>query len=72
VNAIAPGLIEVERLLDRPDYDRAQYAARIPVGRVGAPHDVASLAVFLASEETAYLTGQVITLDGGTSCRLFV
>jgi glucose 1-dehydrogenase/3-oxoacyl-[acyl-carrier protein] reductase len=72
VNAIAPGLIEVERLRSRPGYDRAQYAAKIPVGRVGAPVDVASLAVFLASAEAAFLTGQVITLDGGVSCRQFI
>lgn len=72
VNAIAPGLIEVERLLNRAGYDRQQYAAKIPLGRVGVPHDVASLAVFLAADESAFLTGQVITIDGGTSCRQFI
>jgi 3-oxoacyl-[acyl-carrier protein] reductase len=46
---------------------REALIAQIPLGRVGAPGDVAALAVFLASDAAAYITGQVIPVDGGLS-----
>lgn len=70
VNNIAPGLVEVDRLRKRSDYSRESFARRIPVGRVGECDDIAPLAVFLASEQAGYLTGQTVVVDGGTSVLL--
>ncbi len=71
VNAIAPGFIEVARTMTSfADYDRDEVARQIPVGRVGLPADVASLACFLASEESSFITGQVIPCDGGQTARM--
>jgi NAD(P)-dependent dehydrogenase (short-subunit alcohol dehydrogenase family) len=71
VNAIAPGFIEVERnIRSTPNYDRDKVAQTIPVGRVGFPADIAALAIFLASDESGFITGQVILTDGGTACKL--
>jgi NAD(P)-dependent dehydrogenase (short-subunit alcohol dehydrogenase family) len=70
VNAIAPGPIEVEKFVADPAYDRAALAAEIPAGRVGSPRDVSAAALFFASGEAAWITGQVLTVDGGTTSRL--
>lgn len=64
VNCICPGIIETKMLGDR---DREQYAKRIPLGYVGSPDDVAKVVLFLASDESSYLTGTVIPVDGGAS-----
>ena len=67
VNAIAPGLVETRfasaLFADRPAYDAL--IAKTPLGRHGQPEDVAGAAVFLASDASAYVTGQVILVDGG-------
>lgn len=70
VNAIAPGAIEVPRFHTFDNYDRDEWGARIPAGRVGVPADIAALAVFLASPEASYITGQIIWVDGGMTSRL--
>lgn len=70
VNAIGPGVIEVPRYFDREGYTREGMGARIPLGRVGLPPDIATVAAFLASDGAGYLTGQVIYVDGGTTTRM--
>ena len=69
VNAILPALIETDLLRDRqPNPEkRNQYIARIPVGRLGQPEDVAYLALFLACPFAGYVSGQNIIVDGGST-----
>ncbi len=65
VNAIAPGFIETPMTEALDERQREALFARIPAGRFGTPGDVAAAAVFLASEEAGYITGQVIAVNGG-------
>ena len=65
VNAIAPGIIHTP-LHDRPaEETEARHGGRIPLGRIGQPEDIVGAAVFLASEAAAYITGQVLHVNGG-------
>ena len=65
VNAFAPGATNVERnLQDDPDY-LGSWGPLIPLGRVAEPEDMVGPAVFLASDESAYMTGQLFFVDGG-------
>ena len=72
VNAIAPGYFSTEMnraLLDNAEFD-AWVKKRTPAGRWGEPHEIAGLAVFLASGAANYMTGQVLVMDGGMSVAL--
>jgi 3-oxoacyl-[acyl-carrier protein] reductase len=64
-NAIAPGFIETDMTASINAALRQKLLEQIPLGRLGSPDDVASVALFLASEMAAYVTGQVLTVDGG-------
>ena len=65
VNAIAPGYIETDMTDSISDIARENFIKNIPLGKSGTGSDVANLAAFLASEESNYITGQVINVDGG-------
>jgi 3-oxoacyl-[acyl-carrier protein] reductase len=65
VNAIAPGFIVTEMTEDLPEKTRSELTGRIPLGRLGDPEDIAHAAVFLASEQAGYITGQVLGVNGG-------
>jgi len=64
-NAIAPGFIDTEMTQRLPGKQRQELMARIPLGCLGSPEDVATAVCFLASEDARYITGQVLTVDGG-------
>src|SRR5690606_21366433 len=68
-NAICPGPIETPAFV-RFAPDLAYYAAQIPMRRLGRAEDVASLALFLASDESSYISGVAISIDGGMMARL--
>ena len=69
VNAIAPGLIKTDfaRALWEDEARRAERIAATPLKRLGEPRDIAGIAVFLASDAAAFITGQCIVADGGVS-----
>lgn len=70
VNAIAPGYIKtelVEHLSERGTISVDALQKRTPLGRIGSVEDIAGLAVYLAGEESAYMTGSIVTIDGGWS-----
>lgn len=65
VNAIAPGFIETEMTATLPAEVVASYAKAIPLQKMGSPADIARVCLFLASDDSSYLTGQTIAVDGG-------
>jgi 3-oxoacyl-[acyl-carrier protein] reductase len=65
VNAVAPGFIDTEMTAALPEAARALYLAQIPVGRLGAPEEVAAAVAFLADPGSAYVTGHVLAINGG-------
>jgi len=64
-NAIAPGFIETEMTKELPEKVINDWLAKIPLKRTGTPEDVANACLFLASDMSSYITGQVLTVDGG-------
>lgn len=69
VNAIAPGFIDTDMTRGLPGEWKEQILAMTPVGRFGAPSEVAAAVAFLASEAGGYITGQVVSIDGGLGMR---
>ncbi len=65
VNAIAPGFISTEMVLQMPEKVLAEMAARVPLRRMGDPRDIANAYLFLASDEASYISGEVLRVDGG-------
>jgi 3-oxoacyl-[acyl-carrier protein] reductase len=64
-NVIAPGIVDTEMTSGLTDAQRDEIMRMVALGRTGTPQDVAPAAVFLASDEAAYITGHVLTVDGG-------
>ena len=67
VNNIAPGAIEtpINKNLDEDPEQRQELLSEVPLGRIGRPEDVASMAVYLASDASSYSTGSTFFVDGG-------
>lgn len=70
VNVVVPGVIDTSmvRLMDDPEAGREWLDARVPLGRLGRPEEVAKAVLFLASEDASYITGTQLTVDGGYLC----
>ena len=65
VNAVAPGFIETEMTRAMPEAAREEFLKKVLISRAGTPDDIASAVMFLASDQASYITGQVLTVDGG-------
>ena len=67
VNVVAPGFIETDMTAAIPEKIKENMLKEIPLGRIGSPDDIANAVKFLVSDDAAYITGQVIRVDGGMS-----
>jgi 3-oxoacyl-[acyl-carrier protein] reductase len=65
VNAVAPGFIATEMVMQMPEKVLENMKARVPLGRMGDPRDIANAYLFLASDEASFVTGAVLRVDGG-------
>lgn len=65
VNAVSPGVIMTDMMADFSENDLAALREEIPLGALGRPGDVASAVLFLASDDARYITGQVLSVNGG-------
>ncbi|MDQ6794657.1 MAG: SDR family oxidoreductase [Chloroflexota bacterium] len=70
VNAVAPGLTDVERAISSPGYTPEIGVSIVPIGRAGTPLDIANAIVFLASEAAGFITGAILYVDGGTHASM--
>jgi 3-oxoacyl-[acyl-carrier protein] reductase len=67
VNAVAPGFIDTDMTASMDENARKKLYSQIPLGKPGTPKQVARAVLYLASEDASYITGQVLTMDGGLS-----
>lgn len=65
VNVVAPGIMLTDMTRDRVEANKEAYLAKVPIGRIGVPEDIANAVLFLASDMSSYITGQVIHVNGG-------
>ncbi|MFQ6724220.1 MAG: elongation factor P 5-aminopentanone reductase [Clostridia bacterium] len=65
VNCVCPGVIDTDMLLDYTEEDKNELKEQTPLNRLGTPQDVANAVYFLASDNATFITGQVVTVDGG-------
>lgn len=65
VNAVAPGFIETRMTESIPDKVIEKLIEKVPLGRMGKPQDIANAYLWLASDESSYVTGHVLSVDGG-------
>ena len=65
VNAVAPGFVGTDMTQVLPESVKEAATAQIPLGRFGKPEDIANMVAYLASEKASYITGQIISVDGG-------
>jgi 3-oxoacyl-[acyl-carrier protein] reductase len=65
VNAVSPGLIETEMMDELTEKTKEELLSGVPIGRLGTPEEVAGVVLFLASDRSDYITGQIISVDGG-------
>ena len=65
VNCVAPGFIDTDMNAHLTIEDRKAFCLDVPLGRIGKTKEVADSVLFLASDEASYITGQVLTVDGG-------
>ena len=63
---IAPSIVETEMARVFSDEERARAVAHIPLGRIGQPYDIAATALFLAGDDSSFITGQTLDVNGGT------
>jgi len=66
VNVIAPGLVDTPILNNFSEEALKEFSRRVPIGRIGRPEEIAEAALYFASEESAYVTGQILNMSGGT------